>query len=87
MVNAHLRRTIARVTQKVGEVGMIWDKDKQETVGVTYGLHHVDYITIVRCKDCKNGGIDSISYPHYWCSAHSEYHDADWFCADGKRKD
>ena len=40
---------------------------------------------VVRCKDCKNGGIDSTSYPHYWCSAHSEYHEADWYCADGER--
>jgi len=41
---------------------------------------------VVRCKDCKHGGTDSVSYPQYWCSAHSEYHDADWFCADGKKK-
>ena len=42
---------------------------------------------IVRCKDCKNGGIDSTSYPQYWCSAHSEYHEADYFCADGERRE
>lgn len=41
---------------------------------------------IVRCKDCKHSGTDSVSYPQYWCSAHSEYHDAEWFCADGERK-
>lgn len=40
---------------------------------------------VVRCKDCKQSGIDSTSYPQYWCSAHSEYHDAEWFCADGER--
>lgn len=42
---------------------------------------------LVRCKDCKQSGIDSTSYPHYWCSAHSEYHDGDWFCADGEMKE
>lgn len=41
---------------------------------------------IVRCKDCKHGGIDSTSYPHYWCSAHTEYHDGAWYCADGERQ-
>lgn len=39
---------------------------------------------IVRCKDCIHGGIDSASYPHFWCSPHSEYHESDWFCADGE---
>ena len=42
--------------------------------------------TIVRCEDCKQSGIDSTSYPQYWCSAHSEYHKADYFCADGERR-
>ena len=41
---------------------------------------------IIRCKDCQNGGIDSTSYPDYWCSAHSEYHDGEFFCAYGKQK-
>ena len=41
---------------------------------------------LVKCKDCKHGGIDSVSYPKFWCSAHSEYHDPDWFCADGEKQ-
>lgn len=41
---------------------------------------------IVRRKDCKNGGLDSSGTNGYWCSAHTEWHDGDWFCADGKRK-
>lgn len=41
---------------------------------------------VVRCKDCKHGGMDSTSYPKHWCSAHSEYHEEDWFCADGEHK-
>lgn len=44
----------------------------------------VDMVEVVRCKDCKQSGIDTTSYPQYWCSVHSEYHDGDWFCADGK---
>ena len=42
---------------------------------------------IVRCKDCKHSGLDSTSYPHYWCSALSVYREADGFCSDGERKD
>lgn len=42
---------------------------------------------VVYCKDCKQSGIDSTSYPQYWCSAHAEYHDGNWFCADGERKE
>ena len=45
-----------------------------------------DQPDVVFCKDCKHGGTDSVSYPQYWCSAHSEYHGADWFCADGEMK-
>ena len=40
---------------------------------------------IVRCKDCKNSGYDSSGINGYWCSAHTEWHGADWFCADGER--
>lgn len=42
---------------------------------------------LIRCEKCKHGGIDTTSYPQYWCSAHSEYHIGDWFCADGERKE
>ena len=41
---------------------------------------------IVRCKDCKNSGLDSSGINGYWCSAHTEWHEGDWFCADGDRK-
>ena len=37
---------------------------------------------VVRCKDCKH----SSGVSDYWCSAHTEWHDGDWFCADGERR-
>lgn len=46
--------------------------------------YHLD--ELVRCNDCKNGRIDTTSYPNYWCSADSKYHKSDWFCADGRKK-
>ena len=42
---------------------------------------------IIYCKDCKNGGIDSSSYPQYWCSAHTEYVMPFDFCSHGRKKD
>lgn len=42
---------------------------------------------IVRCRDCKNGGLDSSGLNGYWCSAHTEWHNGDWFCANGERKE
>ena len=42
---------------------------------------------VVHCKDCKNGGLDSSGVNGYWCSAHTEWHDGKWFCADGERRD
>ena len=42
---------------------------------------------IVRCRDCKNSGLDSSGINSYFCSAHTEWHDADWFCADGVKRD
>ena len=52
---------------------------------ISYLFHKFN--KIVCCKDCKQSGIDSTSYPQYWCSAHTEYHDGDWFCADGERRE
>ena len=55
-------------------------------VGSNAATPTIDAVPVTRCKDCKQSGIDSTSYPQYWCSAHTEYHDGDWFCADGERK-
>ena len=41
-------------------------------------------VPVVWCKDCKNGGMDSTSYPHYWCTRHTEYVRENYFCADGE---
>jgi len=57
------------------------------THGFLVEVDDEEEVTLVMCKDCKQSGIDSTSYPQYWCSAHAEYHDGDWFCADGERKD
>ena len=42
---------------------------------------------IVRCKDCKHGEKCPVKYKDYWCNIHEFYRDADWFCADGERKE
>ena len=57
----------------------------------------VDAVEVVRCKDCRHGKCVGIEYI---CRAHSgserklgedrhysEWHDGNWFCADGERKE
>ena len=39
---------------------------------------------VVRCKDCKNGEPGACGYG---IDCDGFWHDDDWFCADGKRKE
>ena len=39
---------------------------------------------IIRCKDCKHGMYD-VMCKFYWC--HGVAHSANWFCADGERRE
>mgnify|MGYP007013865240 CR=1 FL=1 len=39
---------------------------------------------LVRCKDCKYGEPGACGYG---VDCDGVWHDADWFCADGKRRD
>lgn len=72
---------------------MIWNENKDETVGIEsiwlneIGKERIEYIQIVRCKDCK-----------YWYNGccYSRVSNRinftvevpdDWFCADGERKE
>ena len=59
---------------------------KERIVKMRYGMEIGYGQEIVRCKDCKNSGLDSSGINGYWCSAHTEWHDGDWFCADGVKK-
>lgn len=56
----------------------------------------IDAVPVVRCKHCKHGKCTGIEY---LCDKHSghvnilgedrqyqEYHDGDWYCADGERR-
>lgn len=43
---------------------------------------------IVRCQNCKHiQGSRGTEYPKYFCCIHREFHEQNWFCADGERKD
>ena len=39
---------------------------------------------LIRCKDCKNGEPGACGYG---IDCDGFWHDDDWFCADGKRKE
>ena len=68
-------------------------ENKQETIGAAYGLNYVDYIQIIRCKDCKYVCMcDSTELfpdmPIYAkCTLTDEIHEPNWFCADGEMKE
>ena len=70
-------------------------KESNEDYPIHIGLECIEDILqllkeqkeIVRCKDCKNGGIDQSGIKGVWCPAHAEWHDNNWFCADGKHKE
>lgn len=49
---------------------------------------------VIRCKECENAVLTADGKYCKYCYANKDdhgytvevYHDADWFCADGKRK-
>lgn len=43
-----------------------------------------DVVEVVRCKDCRYCGNDEM-FDEMWCDGKRV--SADWFCADGERKD
>ena len=55
----------------------------------------VDAVPVVRCKECKHATMTSDGKMCKYCEMDTDdfgnqrdvYHDADWFCADGKRMD
>lgn len=44
-------------------------------------------IELVRCKDCKCSEISELPYGEYYCLKYGYYHNGDWFCADGVKKE
>lgn len=43
-----------------------------------------DVVEVVRCKDCIHGTKD---FDKFLCEWNQEYHNGDWFCADGERRE
>lgn len=58
------------------------------------GMPIVDAIPVIRCKDCEHATMTSDGKMCKYCEMDTDdfgdqrevYHDADWFCADGKRR-
>jgi hypothetical protein len=53
--------------------------------GASVGVGFRQMTELVRCKDCKHITFDNRG--KLWCPAHSEIVKADWFCADGVKRD
>ena len=48
----------------------------------------VDAVTVVRCRDCKQGEIDDPDFPdQYYCHAGCGWNNGDFYCAYGERKE
>ena len=71
---------------------MIWNENKDETVGIEriwlneIGKERIEYVQIVRCKDCKECYFASNriqSEQTFACGKHGIDVTQDWFCADG----
>ena len=64
----------------------------QETID-SFDAHNAP--EIVRCKNCKHATMTNDGKMCKYCEMDTDdfgdqrevYHDADWFCADGERKD
>ena len=48
----------------------------------------VDAVTVVRCRECKQGEIDDPDFPdQYYCHAGCGWNKGDFYCAYGERKE
>lgn len=68
----------------IEEIAKIADLRTLSTKTIGEAIDRVPGIEIIHCKDCKHGAFDAW-VKTYWCKG--KQHLADWFCADGERKD
>ena len=77
---------------------MIWNENKDETTGVEriwlneIRKERIEYVRIVRCKDCRYGQYCTDGETTYQCfkwnsNEFGALHEQDWFCADGVKKE
>lgn len=41
---------------------------------------------LVRCRKCNKSCLEEGKINGFWCRKRKEWHDGDWYCADGERK-
>lgn len=68
----------------IKEMAKIEDLRTLSTKTIGEAIDRVPGIEIIHCKDCKHGAFDAW-VKTYWCKG--KQHLADWFCADGERKE
>ena len=48
----------------------------------------VDYVEVVRCRECKQGEVDDPDFPdQYYCHAGCGWNNGDFYCAYGEREE
>jgi hypothetical protein len=62
---------------------------KEDAMCVLDNIPAADVAPVVRCKDCKRGEADDPEFfpDQYYCHAGCGWNKADFYCADGERKD
>lgn len=68
----------------------ITDVDFDNTNRVSFSTKHgkgVEFIKVVRCKDCKHSKTDGMDDPAIYCKKWDRWEmPSDFYCADGERK-
>lgn len=62
-------------------------EDETDLLNAVKQMPSVDAVEVVRCKDCKWWNTDWYKGEHGECPNVFCETTADWFCADGERKD
>ena len=63
-----------------------WNSGIDCAVGHIKRAKTADVVPVVRCKDCKYGAYD-FTANYYWCKGKGYAYEAEFYCADGERRD
>lgn len=72
-----------------------WEYPMDYAVAFDMAIEALSQPEIIRCKDCEHATMTADGTMCKYCAMDTDdfgdqrdvYHDADWFCADGERKD
>ena len=70
------------------ELGWGYEGIREDVQQIFENAETVDAVTVVRCRECKQGEIDDPDFPdQYYCHAGCGWNNGLFYCAYGERKD